>query len=73
MENISLPLPGLEPQSSILTIRSLYSPGSCLNWCVFCIFVQLLVIYHSYFFQTPFFWLSNNWEPENVDYGRLTI
>ncbi|KAJ7357838.1 Regulator of G-protein signaling 7 [Desmophyllum pertusum] len=22
-----------------------------------------------YRFQTPFFWLSNNWEPENVDYA----
>ena len=39
---------------------------------IMCILIQSLVIYNCYSFQTPFFWLSKNWEPENVDYGRLT-
>lgn len=26
-----------------------------------------------YRFQTPYFWPSNNWEPENTDYGKLII
>lgn len=26
-----------------------------------------------YRFQTPYFWPSNQWEPENTDYGNLFI
>lgn len=37
---------------------------------MFVIFWWILLYMIHCLFQTPYFWPSNSWEPENTDYGK---